>query len=107
MFLSPVQLNMPGVPGREVLGPVPVEVGDVVRPGSHRAVDRPRRLGLRPLIATGDRGAPAHRVARELGIDEVHARCTPEDKAALVKDLQERGCRVVVETLAVVARPGS
>ncbi|MFI1363432.1 heavy metal translocating P-type ATPase [Streptomyces griseochromogenes] len=73
-----------------------IEVGDVVRPGAYRAVDRLRRLGVRPVLATGDREAPARAVAAELGIDEVHARCTPEDKAALVGDLQRRGHRVAV-----------
>ncbi|GAA3787455.1 heavy metal translocating P-type ATPase [Streptomyces coacervatus] len=73
-----------------------IEVGDVVRPGSYRAVDRLRRLGIRPVLATGDREAPARSVAKALGIDEVHARCTPQDKAGLVRDLQEQGCRVAV-----------
>ncbi|MCW7946123.1 carbonate dehydratase [Streptomyces hygroscopicus] len=73
-----------------------IEVGDVVRPGSYRAVDRLRRLGVRPVLATGDREAPARAVASALGIDETHSRCTPEDKADLVRDLQEQGCRVAV-----------
>ncbi|MES5820600.1 heavy metal translocating P-type ATPase [Streptomyces sp. RG80] len=87
---TPVLVRIDGV--AEAL----IEVGDVVRPGSYRAVDRLRRLGVRPVLATGDREAPARAVAKELGIDEVHARCTPEDKAALVRDLQEAGCRVAV-----------
>lgn len=73
-----------------------IAVGDLVRPGSYRAVDRLRRLGIRPVLATGDRTAPAQAVADALGITEVHARCTPEDKAALVRQLQEEGCRVAV-----------
>jgi Cu+-exporting ATPase len=73
-----------------------IEIGDVVRPGSYRAVERLRRLGVRPVLATGDREAPAGAVAEALGIDEVHARRTPEDKAALVRGLQEQGLRVAV-----------
>ncbi|MBQ0987488.1 cadmium-translocating P-type ATPase [Streptomyces sp. F63] len=73
-----------------------VEVGDVVRPGGYRAVERLRRLGIRPVLATGDREAPARAVASELGIEEVHARRTPEDKAALVRELQGNGYRVAV-----------
>ncbi|MEU2736114.1 heavy metal translocating P-type ATPase [Streptomyces sp. NPDC007095] len=73
-----------------------IAVGDVVRPGSYRAVDRLRRLGIRPVLATGDRKAPAEAVAAALGIDEVHARCTPEDKAALVRELKLEGARVAV-----------
>ncbi|MFB7493231.1 heavy metal translocating P-type ATPase [Streptomyces sp. NPDC056161] len=73
-----------------------IEVGDVVRPGSYRAVDRLRRAGVRPVLATGDREAPARAVASALGIEDVHARCTPEDKADLVRDLRAQGYRVAV-----------
>ncbi|MGA4902383.1 heavy metal translocating P-type ATPase [Streptomyces griseoincarnatus] len=73
-----------------------IAVGDLVRPGSYRAVDRLRRLGIRPVLATGDRKAPAEAVAGALGIDEVHARCTPDDKAALVQQLKDEGYRVAV-----------
>ncbi|MFG1668265.1 heavy metal translocating P-type ATPase [Streptomyces sp. Y7] len=73
-----------------------IEIGDVVRPGSYRAVDRLRRLGVHPVLATGDREAPARAVASALGIEEVHARCTPEDKADLVRQLRREGRRVAV-----------
>ncbi|WP_411103298.1 heavy metal translocating P-type ATPase [Streptomyces sp. cmx-4-9] len=70
--------------------------GDALRPGGHRAVDRLRRLGVEPVLATGDRAAAARRVAGDLGITRVHARCTPQDKAALVRALQDGGRRVAV-----------
>lgn len=73
-----------------------IEIGDVLRPGSYRAVDRLRRLGVRPVLATGDGEVAARAVAAELGIDEVHARCTPEGKGALVRELQAEGHRVAV-----------
>ncbi|MFG2797881.1 heavy metal translocating P-type ATPase [Streptomyces pseudovenezuelae] len=73
-----------------------IAVGDLLRPGSYRAVDRLRRLGIRPVLATGDREAPARAVASALGIDEVHARCSPEGKADLVRRLREEGWRVAV-----------
>ncbi|ATL25633.1 heavy metal translocating P-type ATPase [Streptomyces formicae] len=73
-----------------------IAVGDVLRPGSYRAVDRLRRLGIRPILATGDREAPARAVASRLAIDAVHAACSPEDKAALVAALRAEGRRVAV-----------
>ncbi|MFI8879245.1 heavy metal translocating P-type ATPase [Streptomyces sp. NPDC055243] len=73
-----------------------IAIGDVVRPGSYRAVDRLRRLGVRPVLATGDREPTARAVAAELGITEVHARCTPEGKADLVRELRGQGHRVAV-----------
>lgn len=73
-----------------------IAVGDVLRPGSYRAVHRLRRLGVRPVLATGDREAPARSVATALGIEEVHASRTPEEKARLVRELRERGRRGAV-----------
>ncbi|MFE9905678.1 heavy metal translocating P-type ATPase [Streptomyces achromogenes] len=73
-----------------------IEVGDVLRSGSYRAVDRLKRLGIRPVLATGDHEAPARAVAADLRIEDVHARCTPEDKAALVRALRAEGHRVAV-----------
>ncbi|MFG3161138.1 heavy metal translocating P-type ATPase [Streptomyces sp. NPDC048232] len=87
---TPVVVRVDGV--TEAL----IEVGDVLRAGSYQAVDRLRRLGVRPVLATGDGEAPARAVAADLRIEEVHARRTPEDKARLVRELRDRGCRVAV-----------
>ncbi|MCD9143197.1 heavy metal translocating P-type ATPase [Streptomyces albireticuli] len=73
-----------------------IALGDTVRPGSYRAVDHLKRLGLRPVLATGDGEGAARAVAAELGIEEVHARATPEDKAELVRELRAAGRRVAV-----------
>ncbi|NGO73614.1 HAD-IC family P-type ATPase, partial [Streptomyces boncukensis] len=71
-------------------------VGDVLRAGSYRAVDRMRRLGITPVLATGDRAATARAAAAELGVREVHAALSPEDKADLVSRLRTAGHRVAV-----------
>ncbi|WP_206502235.1 heavy metal translocating P-type ATPase [Streptomyces chrestomyceticus] len=71
-------------------------IGDTLRPDCYRAVDHLRRLGLRPVLATGDRAATARAVAGHLGITEIHAGALPEEKAALVTTLQEHGGRVAV-----------
>ncbi|MEU7199369.1 cation-translocating P-type ATPase [Streptomyces sp. NPDC045470] len=71
-------------------------IGDTLRPDCYRAVDHLRRLGLRPVLATGDRAATARAVAGHLGITEIHAAALPEEKAALVTTLKEHGGRVAV-----------
>ncbi|MFI6350406.1 heavy metal translocating P-type ATPase [Streptomyces sp. NPDC050560] len=73
-----------------------VELADSVRSDAYRAVRRLHRLGVATVMATGDDAAPAHAVAGALGITEVHARSTPEDKAALVASLRASGRRVAV-----------
>ncbi|SHK36653.1 Cu+-exporting ATPase [Pseudonocardia thermophila] len=69
-------------------------VADRVKPSSAAAVAQLRRLGLRPILLTGDNAATARAVADEVGIDEVIAEVLPADKLATVARLQEEG-RVV------------
>jgi Cu+-exporting ATPase len=47
-------------------------------------------------MMTGDNAATAEAVAREIGIDEVHAGVSPEDKSRVVKELQEAGAIVAM-----------
>ncbi len=71
-----------------------VAVADTVKPTSARAVAELRRLGLTPVLLTGDAKAVAEAVAAEVGIDEVIAETMPEDKLAHIGRLQSEG-RVV------------
>ncbi|MBF4639175.1 heavy metal translocating P-type ATPase [Clavibacter michiganensis] len=69
-------------------------VADTVKPTSAEAIRRIRALGLRPVLLTGDTAGAAHRVAAEVGIDEVIAGVLPEGKLDAVRRLQAEG-RVV------------
>jgi Cu+-exporting ATPase len=69
-------------------------VADTVKDTSAAAVAALRRLGLTPILLTGDHDAVAHAVAARVGIDEVVAGVLPAGKVDVVKDLQARG-RVV------------
>ncbi|WP_252395595.1 heavy metal translocating P-type ATPase [Streptantibioticus parmotrematis] len=71
-------------------------LGDSLRSGCYRAVEHLRRLGVRPVLATGDRQVTAQAVAAHLRMTEVHAEAGPRDKADLVRELRARGHRVAV-----------
>jgi len=73
-------------------------VADVLKPGSPEAVARLRRLGLRPVLLTGDNKRTALAVAAQLDVpaENVIAGVRPDGKAAVVRDLQGRGNRVAV-----------
>jgi Cu+-exporting ATPase len=71
-----------------------VAVGDAVKDTSAVAVAELRRLGLHPVLLTGDNPVAARVIAEAVGIDDVIAEVRPEDKVAVVRDLQDRG-RVV------------
>jgi P-type Cu+ transporter len=66
-------------------------VADAVKPTSAEAIRQFRRLGLKPVLLTGDNQTVANRIAAEVGIDEVIADVLPADKVDAVKRLQSEG----------------
>ena len=84
-----------------VIGPDMVVQGaimlaDVIRKESKPAVSTLQRMGIRVAMLTGDSKGVAAWVARDLGITEYFAEVLPENKAAIVKQLQADGSRVAV-----------
>ncbi|MEE6263264.1 heavy metal translocating P-type ATPase [Plantactinospora sonchi] len=71
-----------------------VAVADTVRPTSREAIAGLRRLGLEPVLLTGDNRTVARSVAGQVGIDEVIAEVLPAEKVDVVRRLQAEG-RVV------------
>ncbi|MBO0655932.1 copper-translocating P-type ATPase [Streptomyces triculaminicus] len=71
-------------------------VADAVKDTSAAAIAELRRLGLTPVLLTGDNKAVAEAVAREVGIDEVIAEVLPQDKVDVVKRLQAEGRTVAM-----------
>lgn len=65
--------------------------GDAIKPEAHSAVACLKALGVRTVMLTGDNEGAAQHVARQLGIDEVHAHVLPEDKARQVANLRTQG----------------
>ena len=66
-------------------------VADTVKDTSAEAVAGLRRLGLRPVLLTGDNERAARAVAAEVGIDDVIAEVLPADKVDVVRRLQDDG----------------
>ena len=71
-----------------------VAVADSLKPTSAEAIAEFRRLGLEPVLLTGDNQTVAEQIAREVGIERVHAQVLPGDKVAVIAQLQAEG-RVV------------
>ena len=68
-----------------------VSVADPIKPDTAASLHALRASGLRIAMLTGDNETTARAVARELGIDEVHAGVTPERKHDVIAALQAQG----------------
>ena len=82
-----------------------IALADTVRPGAAETVRALQARGVRVVLATGDRTAPAEALARSLHIESVHAGLRPEDKAALIRTLQAEGRVVAMVGDGVNAAP--
>jgi len=69
-----------------------VSLADALRPRVRQALDRLREMGINRLVMlTGDHEVTAQAIARQAGISEVRAGLLPEQKLAVVRDLQADG----------------
>ena len=73
-----------------------ISVTDTVKPGAAEAIGRLRRMGLAPVLLTGDNERAARTVAAEVGIDDVVAGVLPAGKVAEVTRLQAQGAVVAM-----------
>ena len=68
-----------------------IAVSDPIKKDSAQAVQNMKNQGLRIIMVTGDNQITAHAIAGQAGITEVKAQVLPQDKAAVVKELQQQG----------------
>jgi P-type Cu+ transporter len=73
-----------------------VSVADPVKETTPDALKALHEEGFRIVMATGDNERTAKAVAARLGIDEIRADVMPEDKARIIKELQEQGHKVAM-----------
>ncbi|MGH8656738.1 MAG: heavy metal translocating P-type ATPase [Gammaproteobacteria bacterium] len=71
-----------------------IELSPTLRPEARKVIAELRRRDLRLVIISGDQEQPTRKMAQELGIDRYFANTLPENKAALVEQMQREG-RVV------------
>jgi len=77
-------------------GPVAVfELSDRLREDAGSALDELRALDLDVSICSGDREEAVHAAALQLHVDDYRYGLSPDDKLAYVRDLQNRGARML------------
>ncbi len=88
------ELSEVWVLGRDVVGRVLLK--DQIRAESRGVLAQLKALGVKTIMLTGDRRHAAEAVAQELGLDEVRAGLSPEDKVAAIQALRAAGHKVAM-----------
>lgn len=69
-----------------------MRIRDQIRPGVKQDLQELKNLGVKDLVVlSGDNQGTVDRVARELNLTEAHGHMLPEDKAAYIEKLQQKG----------------
>jgi len=66
-------------------------VRDKLKKTSKDAIDLLKKRGIKTIMLTGDNERVAQAIAQKVGIDEVHADVSPEDKVNIISTLQKQG----------------
>ncbi|MEX2044523.1 MAG: cation-translocating P-type ATPase [Opitutus sp.] len=91
---APPDLSEVWVIARELVGRILLK--DQIRAESRGVLGELKRAGLRTVMLTGDRRHTAEAVAKELGLDEVRAGLSPEDKVDVIQELRAGGRKIAM-----------
>ncbi len=73
-----------------------LSIADHVRPEARETVETLRRLGIGHVaLLTGDHQVSADKVARAVGLTGAHAQLQPDEKLAIIRDLQSDGRKII------------
>ena len=67
-----------------------IVISDTIKDDAAPAIKSVKDLGIKTVMLTGDAQDSAEAVARETGIDEVHARLLPEDKLSILQEIRAK-----------------
>jgi len=69
-------------------------ISDKIRDDSRKAISRLKTSGIKTFMVSGDNARVAAAISREAGIDQHFSDVLPDQKAEIVRRLQEKGLRV-------------
>jgi Cu2+-exporting ATPase len=71
-------------------------IRDNIRDDAIEAIDKLKAMGKKIVLLTGDNELTAHSIASEVGIEDVYARQSPQDKAKRIRQYKAQGLRVLM-----------
>jgi Cu+-exporting ATPase len=73
-----------------------LKVSDELRPEAGATIAELQRMGYKTILLSGDKKEKTEALAAKLGIDQVHAEASPEDKNRILESLMEQAPTAMV-----------
>ncbi len=73
-----------------------IGIADTLRPEAKQSVAALHALGIRTVLLTGDAKGVAELIAKEVGIDVIHAEVLPDQKSEVIRELVRSGRKVAM-----------
>jgi heavy metal translocating P-type ATPase len=73
-----------------------IGIADTLRPEAKQSVAALHALGIRTVLLTGDAKLVAESIAKEVGIDVIHAEVLPDEKSEVIRQLVKGGQKVAM-----------
>jgi len=73
-----------------------VAIEDEVKPEAAVLITRLKKMGVIPVLLSGDKKSRCQEVARLIGIDEVHAEKLPDEKLAIIDIYKQKGKTIMI-----------
>ncbi|MEM7345138.1 MAG: heavy metal translocating P-type ATPase [Chloroflexota bacterium] len=73
-----------------------IGIADTIKETSPEAIAALKAMGLQVIMITGDNQATAQAIGDTVGVDRIYAEVLPEDKAAIITQLQAEGLQVAM-----------
>ena len=70
-----------------------LSIGDEIKPYCAETIQGLINMNIDVIMCTGDNKLTATAVANQIGITKIHAEVTPQQKAAIIKELKSRPCK--------------
>jgi Cu+-exporting ATPase len=73
-----------------------IEIDDEIKPQAASLIGELKRMGITPVLLSGDKQSRCEKVAQAVGIDEVHGEKLPADKLAVIDVYKNKGETIMV-----------
>jgi len=73
-----------------------IAIQDDIKPEAAALITQLKKMGLVPVLLSGDRQAKCEQVAKAIGIEKVHAEQLPEQKLAIIDLYKKKGKTIMI-----------